>query len=177
MSARVVVLSMLLLRLMIQVSSHLFRISTTGRMNLLRRWTALWLSNRCVVIYWAQTVWPCHGRITLSWKHLCCSVKPLKKSILMIVEEWHLTDWGCSSNVIVVYLCFSTFSRILGQTAPILTRSWSPQRVRMKVCGNMSISGMFKECHIKIWGCFVELFSKYLRSKLWHASIHFTSMW
>lgn len=81
-------------------------------------------------------------------------------------------------GVLVISLSCSIFSRTLDRTAPILTRSWSPQRVRMKVCGNMSISGTFKECHTTI-AAFVVLFWKSLRSKLWHTiyiSIYWVSM-
>lgn len=70
-------------------------------------------------------------------------------------------------GLLVISLSCSIFSRTLDQTAPILTRSWSPQRVRMKVCGNMSISGMFKESYTTV-AVFVVLFWKSLRSELWH---------
>ncbi len=51
----------------------------------------------------------------------------------------------------VCALCFSTFSRTLDQIAPISTKSWNLRRVRMRGCGSMSTSGMFKNKTKKVW--------------------------
>ncbi|CAJ1078953.1 MOB-like protein phocein%2C partial [Xyrichtys novacula] len=64
------------------------------------------------------------------------------------------------------WLSNSTFSRTSDQIVPILTKSWSLQRVRTRACGSTSTSGRFKT-HIQVSECHPDTCTQMTATEQW----------